>query len=301
MPTAPNSPPPFTDVLSPQTTADGSLTFFSGVFQEAFHSHYGAKQEAESKFVQPCQIGAWAKTGQIRILDICYGLGYNTAAVLAEIWRVNSDCWVELWGLELNPVVCQAAIAQGGVGAWDAPIQAILRGLATNGHYQDSHLQARLVLGDARQTIQHLLKSSWQADVIFLDPFSPPKCPQLWTVEFLGLVSQCLAPSGYLATYSSAAAVRSALLEVGLEVGSTRPLGRKSPGTLARWLSDDLIPLTEAERAHLETKAGIPYHDPGLNGTIGEILQTRQLIQAQSNRRSSSQWRRDWQGSSTQF
>lgn len=283
------------DILTPQITADGSLTFFSRTFQEAFHSRYGAKQEAEAKFVSPCRVGAWAKTGRIRILDICFGLGYNSAAALTEIWRVNPDCQVELRGLELNLDVPQQALAQGGLDHWPTEIQTIIRGLVTHLDYQETNLQARLLIGDARQTLPPLILESWQADVIFLDPFSPPHCPQLWTVEFLQMVSQVLAPSGYLATYSSSAAVRSALQLAGLQIGSTPPMGRKSPGTLARWLDDDLTPLTPAEQAHLKTKAAIPYRDPGLVATAPEMIQTRQQEQDQSTLISTSQWRRTWQ------
>ncbi|MDS3861320.1 MnmC family methyltransferase [Thermosynechococcaceae cyanobacterium BACA0444] len=282
------------DILTPQLTADGSLTFFSSTFQEAFHSHHGGKQEAESKFVMPCRVGAWAKTGHVRILDICFGLGYNSAAALTEIWRVNPDCQVELRGLELNWDVPQQAIAQGGLGRWPAEIQEIISGLVTHLDYQGTNLQARLLIGDARQTSQHLITDHWPADVIFLDPFSPPHCPQLWTVEFLKQISQLLAPRGYLATYSAAAAVRAALQLAGLRVGSTPPVGRKSPGTLARWLNADLPLLTPAEQAHLQTKAAIPYRDPGLDATATDIIHTRQQEQCQSSLISTSQWRREW-------
>ncbi len=33
-----------TDNFIPQQTQDGSFTFFSQEFNQAFHSHYGAKQ-----------------------------------------------------------------------------------------------------------------------------------------------------------------------------------------------------------------------------------------------------------------
>jgi tRNA U34 5-methylaminomethyl-2-thiouridine-forming methyltransferase MnmC len=282
------------DRLTPQLTADGSLTFFSHRFQEAFHSHFGAKQEAEHKFVIPCRVGAFAAKGQIRILDICYGLGYNTAAALEAVGRVNPQCQVDWRGLELNIDVTQQAMIHGGLSYWSEEVQAILRGLGQDQHYHTPQLQAKLILGDARQTIQEILSDHWQADVIFLDPFSPPKCPQLWTVEFLGLVSQCLSSLGYLATYSAAAAVRQALQWSGLTIGSTPAVGRKSPGTLARWLPDDLPVLSPAEQAHLQTKAAIPYRDPTLKATATQILANRHREQTESPLMSTSQWRRVW-------
>src|SRR5690242_2731157 len=97
--------------FQPQLTADGSFTFFSQEFDESFHSHFGAKQESYLKFISPTQLPISAHRPVLRLLDICYGLGYNTAAALQTIWAVNPSCIVELIGLELNPSVPQAAIA----------------------------------------------------------------------------------------------------------------------------------------------------------------------------------------------
>ena len=223
----------------PQSTKDGSYTFFSDEFQEAFHSFHGAKQEAELKFVQPTLIKEIAQhRNSIRILDICYGLGYNSAAAMEAIWQVNSQCHIELVALEISAAVPQQAIANNLLSQWRSPIPQLLAELSQTYSVSGDFFQGSLLLGDARQTIQQL--KAWQADAIFLDPFSPPKCPQLWTVEFIAQVARCLAPQGRLATYSCAAAVRSALLLAGLKIASTRGVGRKSPGTVAAYVEHNL-------------------------------------------------------------
>ncbi|MGK7899943.1 MAG: tRNA (5-methylaminomethyl-2-thiouridine)(34)-methyltransferase MnmD [Hormoscilla sp.] len=223
----------FNDHFIPQPTADGSCTFFSAEFDESFHSHYGARTEAIQKFVVPTRLIAVAKQPKVRLLDICYGLGYNTAAALEQIWTVNRNCLVEWVGLELDPTVPQKAIGHHLLDCWQSPIPELLAQLATTHMLQTDRLQAQLHVGDARQTIVPVYNSGFQADAIFLDPFSPPHCPQLWTVEFVNLLAKCLGPSGLLATYSSAAAVRKALLLAGLKIGSVPPVGRRSPSTIA--------------------------------------------------------------------
>lgn len=275
-----------------QRTGDGSLTFYSADFGEAFHSHYGAKQEAEEKFVGPTGLKERGAAGKpLHILDICYGLGHNTAAALTTIWDSNRHCPVNWVGLELNPMIPHQALATGAMAIWPLEIQHICHALAEKHHYGDRRFQGQLLLGDARQTLQSVIQSGFLADAIFLDPFSPPRCPQLWTVEFLNGVSQCLAPEGSLATYSAAAAGRAALGLAGLTLGSTPPVGRKSPGTLARWRSVP-IPLTEAEQAYLHTRAGIPYRDPFLKDSAAIILQRRHQEQQRSPLISGSQWRK---------
>ncbi len=284
-----------TDSFTPQPTADGSYTFFSPEFGELFHSHGGAKQEAECKFVEPTRLSQLAaQASVVSLLDICYGLGYNTAAALTAIWRVNPNCRVEWVGLESNLNVPQAAIAHHCLQGWDTSIQAILSQLATTQSVRTDVLHAQLILGDARQTIQPLLQSGFQADAIFLDPFSPPTCPQLWTVEFLSQVSRCLRSTGYLATYSCSAAVRAALLESGLQIGSTTPVGRRSPGTAARLMTASFPPLSQKEQEHLQTRAAIPYRDPTLSDCAPIILQRRQHEQQMSQLESSSTWKKRW-------
>ena len=126
----------------------------------------------------------------------------------------------------------------------------------------------------------------------FKGPFSPPNCPQLWTVEFLERVAKCLSSSGRLATYSCAAAVRTALITIGLKIGSTPPVGRRSPGTVASWSSTDLPMLSQQEQEHLLTRAAIPYRDPQLSDSTEVILHRRQQEQYTSSLEPTSHWRK---------
>jgi tRNA U34 5-methylaminomethyl-2-thiouridine-forming methyltransferase MnmC len=288
-------------MFTPQQTQDGSFTFFSTEFNEAFHSHYGAKQESLLKFAIPTQLPILAETGFVRLLDICYGLGYNTAAALQTIWQVNPHCRVQVIGLELNPIVPQAAITDQLCDSWDEKYIRILTQIAFEHQIQMDYLQANLLIGDARSLILQVHKSGFQADAIFLDPFSPPQCPQLWTLEFIQKVSECLHENGLMATYSCAAAVRTALLTAGLAVGSTPPIGRRTPGTIAGHFKHGtkssisfFSPLSQGEKEHLLTRAAIPYRDPHLSDTTEVILKRRQEEVQVSTLESSSQWRKRW-------
>lgn len=278
--------------FTPQPTADGSSTFYSTEFGESFHSQFGAKQEAELKFVEPLNLRQRAQHSSVFLLDICYGLGYNTAAALTAIWDVNPDCKIELIALELDETVPKSAIAHQILHTYPAEIVEILAQFATTHSFNRDCLQAKLLLGDARITLQQVRSSGFKADAIFLDPFSPTVCPQLWTVEFLSLVAQCLKPDGNLATYSCSATVRSALLAAGLKVGSTSPVGRRTPGTIAGFSSEALPPLSTSELEHLQTRAAVPYRDPNLNDNAESIIQRRQHQQQSSSLEPTSQWKK---------
>ncbi len=287
-----------TSVFTPQLTADGSFTFFSTEMGESFHSIQGAKEEALLKFVEPCQLLQKAQKPVLRLLDVCYGLGYNTAAALETIWANNPNCRVELVALELDPAVPKAAIAHHLLSSWSQPIPQLLEVLATSLQVQTDQFHAQVHIGDARTTIQQLRQSNFQADAIFLDPFSPPRCPQLWTVEFIQQLASCCAPDGRLATYSCAAAVRSALIATGFKIGPTLQVGGRQPGTVASFSAADLPELSKRSQEHLQTRAAVPYRDPQLCDPAHIILHRRQIEQQASSLEPTSRFSKRWSISS---
>ena len=160
--------------FAPYMTDDGSYTFFSEEFGQTFHSKYGAKEESLFKYAIPTLLAEKACRGHLRILDICYGLGYNSAAALSTIWRSNPDCTVEIMALELDRTVAIAAIDHNLLGDWEEPIPQLLTQLVRSEIIDRDRLKAKLTIGDARQTIGQVIEGGFKADAIFLDPFSPP-------------------------------------------------------------------------------------------------------------------------------
>lgn len=288
-----------TDFWIPQQTDDGSFTFFSTEFGEAFHSQLGAKAEAFQKFAHATDLSQLAQRSPVRLLDVCYGLGYNTAAALEVVWSINPTCVVEVVGLELDETVPRAAVAPPLIQSWSPPVQTALTTIAHSRQHITPTLSARLMIGDARQTIQTLCREGFQADAIFFDPFSPRRCPQLWTVEFFDQVACCLTPVGKLATYSRSASVRSAMLQAGFCIG-TIPLGEThlphewAQGTVGSFSPQRLHPLSLMEQEHLKTRAATPYRDPFLTDSAATIHDRHQQEQATSTAESTSSWRRRW-------
>jgi tRNA U34 5-methylaminomethyl-2-thiouridine-forming methyltransferase MnmC len=286
--------------FDPCITDDGSYTFFSEEFGQAFHSKYGAKEESLFKYAIPTLLAEKASRGHLRILDICYGLGYNSAAALATIWRSNPDCTVEIIALELDRSVAVSAIEHQILSEWEDPIPQLLAQLVRAELLDTGKLNAELIFGDARQTIQQVIDRGFTADGIFLDPFSPLACPQLWTVEFIDRVAKCCAFDGIISTYSCAAASRAAMIQAGLSIASITPVGRKAPGTIASFDATQLPPLSQQELEHLQTRAAIPYRDPTLADSIAEIVTRRELEQDNCGLETTSQWKKRWRQSTAQ-
>ena len=296
-------------MLSARFTADGSFSLHSDSFAESFHSSDGALEEANSKFVLPAQLDRFPDGSDLRVLDVCFGLGYNTAALMSALPHRGGPS-LQCWGLELDRSPLRLALAEPTFQAlWPPHVVACLEALSAEGCWQDSDRQqsVQMLWGDARQQLGQL-PADGRFDLIFLDAFSPSKCPQLWSEEFLQSLASLLAPGGRLLTYCRAAAVRNSLRHAGLELRSLLPkAGEKSEwssGTLALCSKDrDQTPpetgpgwcgLSVMEEEHLQTRAGVPYRDPSGTDLAASILKRRQQEQALSYRPSTSAWQRKW-------
>ena len=131
----------------------------------------------------------------------------------------------------------------------------------------------KLSIDDARQV---LLKDENKYNFIFLDAFTPTKCPCLWSVEFFELLYEHLEDDGMIFTYSNSAQVRNAFLHAGFVVKKIFSKSQnKFTGTVAikpsstnecsvPHNSDTICELSEYDLGLMKTRAGIFYHDKNL-------------------------------------
>ena len=82
-------------------TEDGSPGLFDEDVDDIYHSSFGAYKEAFDKFIIPSQLERF-KNKQCRVLDICYGIGYNTRALLKYNIENNLNIELKIDALELN-------------------------------------------------------------------------------------------------------------------------------------------------------------------------------------------------------
>ena len=70
------------DIL-PFYTMDGSVGLYSNIDDDIYHSVFGAYSEAYDKFIMPANIDYLLNLKkEIKVLDICYGIGYNSKSFL---------------------------------------------------------------------------------------------------------------------------------------------------------------------------------------------------------------------------
>ena len=284
-------------------TKDGTYSLRSSLFQENFHSWSGALEEAKIKFINPSNLRRF-NNKSLNVLDICFGLGYNSAELFNELIKQNS--YVNWYALEIDKRPLKYILMKKSFEElWNPKIHKIFELLYRKNVFEDESFKCKIIWGDAREKINNI-PSSIKFDLIYLDGFSPQKCPQLWTVEFLSKVTKKLKPQGYLITYTTSAAVRKTLRELGLEIFSikqdlnTRKLWSQGTVAVAKFNQNRFKPncffdkLTQMEEEHLLTKASVPYRDNDLTSNKEEIIQKRLHEQSISNFRDTKKWREKW-------
>jgi tRNA U34 5-methylaminomethyl-2-thiouridine-forming methyltransferase MnmC len=209
-------------------TEDGSSTFFNEEVGDIYHCRSGAVREAIEKYAIPCRIAELARAGEVRILDSCFGLGYNTAAALDAALASSPSCEIFVEALEIDrEIIGKIAQVQPSFQNF-----SLIKELAKSPNYEyiNGNIHLRVILGDARETI---LKTSGGFDAVFFDPFSPKKQPELWQQDFFRDIRFKMKKGGILATYSYARSVRDNLALAGFIVSDGPIVGRRSPSTLA--------------------------------------------------------------------
>ena len=289
--------------LNAYPTADGSFSLHSEHFGEAFHNAAGALNEARAKFVKPAQLGRFQKQQCITVLDVCLGLGYNSAAVMDALPVPGPN--VNWWGLELDRRPLRQALAQDSFRQqWSQPVLKRLDAIDEQGGWCDAHGSGQVLWGDARHKLNAIPKQI-KFDLILQDPFSPQRCPELWSEEFLTNLASRLTPEGRLLTYSRSAAVRASLKRAGLALHSLLP----APGERVGWSSGTMAtpqasgcpdhgpgwrPLSSMEQEHLRTRAAVPFRDPDQTDTCPSILERRRQEQTTCSLEATNGWQRRW-------
>lgn len=261
---------------TPVTTKDGSVTFLNSKINEHYHTLAGARSEAEKKYVVPAQLGDLLQQKKVRLLDVCFGLGYNSLAACEQTMSAGGE--IDIIGLEMDRGVVTTAAQTVREHKSCFDWQKCLQSLTEEGFWQESGCTISLLWGDARYTISKLKKDQDSFDLIWLDPFSTQKNSELWTVDLFRSLYKILRPKGAMLTYCAAIPVRSGLLEAGFHVGETVPFGRDRGGTLA---SPDPMrvqhPLPKRDLHLIQSLRGIPYRDPDGTRSNKEILRAREF------------------------
>ena len=201
----------FNDSLHTMTLSeDGSFTAYSKEYEEHYHSTKdGALHESLTKHVIPA-FKLHDDRGEVNILDICFGLGFNTLATIYYVEKNNLDIKINIYSPELDADLIHSLENFTYPSDFDA-YKKIIASLVQNGKYEDDKINIEVFLGDAREYIKRFEDNTF--DIVYQDAFSPSTNPILWTREYFKDIKSIIKEEGVLTTYSIALATRLALYE----------------------------------------------------------------------------------------
>jgi tRNA U34 5-methylaminomethyl-2-thiouridine-forming methyltransferase MnmC len=193
---------------------DGSYTAYSPEYDEHYHSTKdGALNESLKKHIEPA-FALHCDKEHLRIIDICFGLGFNTLLTLYYRDNFFPHMTLEIYSPELDGELVASLESFPYPKLFD-PYRNVIIDLATSGGYEDERTVITVEITDARKAMAEL-KGEW--DVCYQDAFSPAANPQLWTREYFADVARLMGEEGIVTTYSIALAIRMALHQNGFNV-----------------------------------------------------------------------------------
>lgn len=210
------------------TTRDGSETFLNKKVNESYHSYTGAVEEAREKFCKPAKIKELASIGKFRLLDVFFGLGYNSAMAISIALQENPKCIIEVIGLENDTkIIDKIQEVAPNISFFEKFKQLSKQNLSFN----EENVTVTIILDDAHKTVQELGPDSF--DVVFYDPFSPKTAPCMWCRKLFKEMYRVMKKNATLCTYSCARVVRENMTKAGLVYFDGPKVGRRGPGTVA--------------------------------------------------------------------
>jgi tRNA U34 5-methylaminomethyl-2-thiouridine-forming methyltransferase MnmC len=206
------------------TTKDGSNTLFSKLYNQHYHNpDDGAIDESLSKHIIPA-FTFQANKKEFTILDICFGIGYNTFSTIYYVIKNNLDIKLNIFSPELDGNLVKSLDTFVFPKEFEE-IKHIIKAVAKNGHYEDEKIKIEVFIGDARDYIKTLEQNSF--DIVYQDAFSSDVNFELWTKEYFDDIYKLCKDDCIMSSYAIATPIRLSQNEAGFYIYEHRPVKRK--------------------------------------------------------------------------
>jgi tRNA 5-methylaminomethyl-2-thiouridine biosynthesis bifunctional protein len=228
--------------LVPATPAfDATGTPFSTEYGDVYHSADSGPGQARHVFLGGNDLPArWAGARVYTILETGFGLGLNFLATW-QAWRADPARPERLHfvSVEKHPCAREGLAAlhvnYADVASLSAELRAewplLLPGLHRL-HFESGRVTLTLAFGDVADVLPQLRLA---ADAFYLDGFAPDRNPEMWTPAVIKALARLARPAATLATYTTARAVRDALVAAGFAPELRPGFGRKRNMLVAKF------------------------------------------------------------------
>jgi len=184
-------------------TIDGSNTLYSKKYNQNFHSIVdGALNESLSKHVIPT-FKLLKNKDKLNILDICFGIGYNTFSTIYYCLKNNIKTKITFYSPELDENLINSLKEFSYPKEFDI-IKHIINEVSINKYYKDEQFEINIKIQDARKYIKTLNN----INIVYQDAFSSDVNKELWTKEYFSDIKSILNLQSLISTYSIATPIR---------------------------------------------------------------------------------------------
>jgi tRNA U34 5-methylaminomethyl-2-thiouridine-forming methyltransferase MnmC len=204
------------------TTSDGTNTLYSKQFDQHYHSvKEGALNESLSKHIIPA-FHYHKDKQELTILDICFGIGYNSLATLYYIQTHNLNIKINIYSPEFDLDLLHS-IKNFTFPKEFEPLKPIIHEISQNLYYEDEKCKIEIYNGDAREYLKILKNKNILFDIVYQDAFSSEVNRLLWTQEYFGQIKKVLQDDAIITTYSIATPIRLSIYNSGIKIYEYKP------------------------------------------------------------------------------
>lgn len=206
------------------TTQDGSNTLFSLKYNQHFHNtEDGGLNEALNKHIIPA-FNYHQDKKELNILDICFGIGYNTLATIYYILKNGLDIKINIYSPELDFDLVKS-LKDFSYPKEFTNLKNIINELSINQRYSSDKLNIEVFIGDAREYLKKIPKDFFH--IVYQDAFSSEVNSELWTKEYFDEIYRISKVNSILTTYAISTNIRLSLYEAGFTIYELRATKRK--------------------------------------------------------------------------
>lgn len=151
----------------------------------------------------------------LKILDICFGLGYNSLFSLCFAKRFDIEVAIYSPELDLELLNNLKLFSYPKILNNYLDVKNILDSILEHGRYEKEGLSLELFIGDAEDYVARFSNNYF--NIIYQDAFSPSKNMALWSEAYFKILYKILDKNGIITTYSSASNIRNRARNAGFK------------------------------------------------------------------------------------
>lgn len=195
---------------------------YASDYQDTYFSQAGAVEECQHVFIHGNQLPQRWSQKNFTIAELGFGCGINFLTTASEwLKHAHTDSRLHFISFEKTPVKpedlkkihtqlsCDPVLSRQLLTHYPPPVKGCHRL-----HFAQNKITLTLIFGDA---IEQLQNNHFEADVWYLDGFSPDKNPSMWCAEVAQRIYQLTKHQGTFSTYSVASEVKRNFSAAGFE------------------------------------------------------------------------------------